>query len=187
MGPRTVIHLASRVALRDTATMSDGIKALAKQYHGELLRILRSRLRNEADAADLAQEAYARLLKYPRELSGAELRNMLFRIADNLLTDHWRWSRVRQHDSHVALEALNVESHDPAQDRRLAAQQQLEQLIGRMPDKRRTVFILSRLYGLTNAEVARQCGISLKTVEKHLTLALAECHAFALECSREVS
>jgi RNA polymerase sigma-70 factor (ECF subfamily) len=35
------------------------------------------------------------------------------------------------------------------------------------------VFVLVRIDGLSQGEVAKRCGISLKTVEKHLTKALA--------------
>ncbi len=44
----------------------------------------------------------------------------------------------------------------------------LEAIVLAMPAKRRAVFVLSRIEGLTNAEVAAHCGISIKMVEKHI-------------------
>ncbi|TAL93712.1 MAG: RNA polymerase sigma factor, partial [Rhodanobacter sp.] len=44
-----------------------------------------------------------------------------------------------------------------------------------MPDKRRTVFLLSRVEGLSNAQVAQRCGVSVKMVEKHLAKAIIQC------------
>jgi RNA polymerase sigma factor (sigma-70 family) len=166
-------------AVADTVRVSETLETLARRYHGELVRILTARLRSKQDAADLAQEAYARLLRYQGECSGDELRPMLFRIAQNLLKDHWRWRRLRGVNTHVPIEELpDMDSGRPGPDRELADEQQLarlQDLILKMPDKRRTVFVLSRIHGLTNVEIAKRCGISAKTVEKHIAIALAEC------------
>jgi RNA polymerase sigma-70 factor (family 1) len=47
------------------------------------------------------------------------------------------------------------------------------QIIDRLPCRCREVYILSREKGLTNSEIASRLLISVKTVEKHLTKALA--------------
>lgn len=180
MDNTNVAALASCVAIDDTGRVPDTVEALARRHYAELLRILRTRLRSEQDAADLAQEAYARLLRYEGQFTAEELRRTLFRIARNLLTDHWRWSRLRSADTHLPIDELNIDSSEPGPDRRLAAEQQLarlEEIILAMPEKRRAVFILSRIQGLSNSEVAEHCGISIKTVEKHLAIALADCRA----------
>ena len=43
-----------------------------------------------------------------------------------------------------------------------------------MPPQRRSVFLMSRTRGLSNKEIAENLQISVKTVERHMTLALAE-------------
>ncbi|MBL8268767.1 RNA polymerase sigma factor [Steroidobacter sp.] len=158
--------------------MSDTVEALARRYHAELLRILRARLPNAQDADDLAQEAYTRLLRYEGRIEPDQLRPVLFRIASNLMTDHWRWMRLRQAGTQLPIEELEFDSEEPSHDRHVDAEQQLrrlEQVVLGMPEKRRLVFLLSRIEGLSNAEIATRCGISIKTVEKHLAIALAEC------------
>ena len=40
--------------------------------------------------------------------------------------------------------------------------------IEKLPEKRRQVFLKTKIDGLKNKEVAEQLGISIKTVEKHL-------------------
>lgn len=170
--------VAMCVVVDDTEHVSKAVETLARRYHAELLRILTARLGSDQDAADLAQESYARLLRYQGQHSGEELRRMLFRIANNLLTDHWRWGRLRGADTHVSIDAIDLESERPSHDRELAAEQQLarlEEIVLAMPDKRRNVFVLSRVHGLSNVEIARHLGISAKTVEKHIAIALAEC------------
>ena len=50
----------------------------------------------------------------------------------------------------------------------------MQDLISKMPIQRRTVFVMSRNQGMTNKQIAEALQISVKTVERHMTLALAE-------------
>jgi RNA polymerase sigma-70 factor (ECF subfamily) len=43
-----------------------------------------------------------------------------------------------------------------------------------MPSQRRAIFMMSRDKGMSNKEIAESLQISVKTVERHMTLALAE-------------
>jgi RNA polymerase sigma-70 factor (ECF subfamily) len=48
----------------------------------------------------------------------------------------------------------------------------VQQMVEKMPDKRKKVFTMSRYDGLTNKEIANQLNLSLSTVENHLNKAL---------------
>ncbi|WP_341724257.1 sigma-70 family RNA polymerase sigma factor [Pseudoxanthomonas putridarboris] len=166
-----------------TEVVPDDIENVAREYHAELLRMLRARLPNAQDAQDLAQEAYARVMRYQGQLKGEELRLMLFRIAQNLITDHYRWNRLRE-NAHFPIEDMKFElsSEEPTHDRRLDNTQRLkrlEKIVLAMPERRRAVFLLSRIEGLTNVEIARRRGITVKAVEKHIAKAIAECRNLA--------
>ena len=43
-----------------------------------------------------------------------------------------------------------------------------------MPETRKRIFILSRVKGLKNREIAEEMGVSIKTVEYHISKALEE-------------
>ena len=43
-----------------------------------------------------------------------------------------------------------------------------------LPPQRRTIFALSRQENLSRQEIARRLGVSVRTVDKHLELALRE-------------
>jgi RNA polymerase sigma-70 factor (family 1) len=48
----------------------------------------------------------------------------------------------------------------------------LMKAIDELPEKRKRVFILSKLEGKSNKEIAQELNISVNTVERHMTLAL---------------
>lgn len=50
----------------------------------------------------------------------------------------------------------------------------LHELVSKMPPVRQRVFVMSRYQHMMNKEIAKQLGISEKTVEVHITLALKE-------------
>ncbi len=171
-------HIALRPAFAGREKDApDNLESLAGRYSADLLGYLRSRV-PEQDAADIAQEAFVRLLGYRSSENEEGLRKLLFRIAQNLLTDHWRWSRTHAVERHVALDDVQLPASLPTQEAHFSSRKRLrklEQTILKLPPKCRRVFVLSRIEGLSNAEVAQRCGISVKMVEKHLVQALARC------------
>ena len=49
----------------------------------------------------------------------------------------------------------------------------LDQAVSEMPAQRQKVFIMSRTLLMSNDEIAQSLGISKRTVEKHISIALA--------------
>lgn len=174
----------SKLAGRPPA--QEGAEALARfdealeRHRPELLRYLRTKVANEADAADIAQDACTRLLVYRnRPGSGVDPRLMLFRIANHLVVDHYRHHRRRHAGEHVTLDEIGpLPSGEPAQVERIAAQRALQALkraIARLPPRQRLVFMLNRFHGLTYAQIARKLEISETMVEKHIARAMLAC------------
>lgn len=156
----------------------DGVEQFLRRHQDELLHFLKGRLAQPQDAGDLAQETSARLLRYRSGHSDASLRLLMFRIARNLLKDHWRWSRLHAIEEPTDPVELVCASEEPSHEEQADGRQRLrrlEEVIVGLPDKCRTVFVLSRINGLSNAQVAQRCGISVKMVEKHLARAMADC------------
>ena len=154
----------------------------AYRDHSDAVRnLLRRRLDNEDDVAELTQEAYLRLLCY-RDRGPEALKYLLFRLATNLAVSHRRSSRVRHEARHLCADAMELPDGGPSaeeaceNDERLAlAAAALRSLPGRC----RRVFEQSRLDGVRHREIARRHGISLRLVEKHITRARATLRAEA--------
>jgi len=147
----------------------------------ELMRYVRTRVNNEADAADLVQETCSRVVKYRNDPQLSDLRSMTFRIVNNLLVDFYRSNSRHHADAHVTLEdAGQLSASDRPQLEQVAASQTmaiLKQTIIELPPKCRLVFMLSRFDGLQNQAIAKKLDISIKMVEKHIARAMVACRA----------
>lgn len=154
------------------------VRELIRQHHGSLMHLLRRRMRVAEDAADVAQEAYVRMLQYEgsRELHSPF--SMLVRIAINLANDLGRSEQVRRVSQQCSIEDIELAADTPTPEHELAASQDLELLmdaVRQLPPRCRQVFLLSRAEHMTYAQIAAHCGISVKMVEKHISHALAFC------------
>jgi RNA polymerase sigma-70 factor (ECF subfamily) len=164
----------------ETLPSSDGsVDTFVREHQTELLNFFRGRVTRPQDAADLAQESWSRMMHYRLD-TVASSRGLLFTIARNVLKNHWRWSTLRQIEQSTDFTELEVSSEAPGPERHLQAQldlKALEAAVIALPPKCRMVFLLSRIEGLSNAEVAQRCGVSVKMVEKHLAKAVLACRA----------
>jgi RNA polymerase sigma-70 factor (ECF subfamily) len=149
---------------------------LARAYteRGARLRAIASRAGPE-EAADLVQEAFLKTVEAGGKAEVEKPVNLLFRIARNAVID-----RLRSKGRAAALfrnEEADAADSSASPERILIASERLKRAmacIEHMPPKRREVFLLHRLEGLSYAEIARQAGISIKTVEKHMACAMAQ-------------
>jgi RNA polymerase sigma factor (sigma-70 family) len=147
--------------------------ALFRKHHETVLRLLRRRLSNEDDVAELAQEAFLRVLRY-RECKPAARRYLLMRTALNLAASHLRQARCNK--PHVSLHELEIVQDAPGLDDQLdqaQCEQRLLVAIDGLPARRREVLLLRLVQELSYREIAERCGISLAAVEKHLWRAQA--------------
>ena len=141
--------------------------------YADLTRFLRRLCGDPALAEDLAQEAGMRLIATMRRETVGQPRAFLFHAAANLARDHLRRQLVAQ--EHTAAQ----EAYEPAPgaDQIAAVRQEVAlvaQAIGDLPARARAVLQLARVEGYSQKEIAARLGIAPKTVENHLTRALAQ-------------
>lgn len=144
-------------------------------------------VKDRETAADLAQESYARVLAVER--SGetiAEPRALLYRTARNLVIDGHRRNEVRGQNlsadadaPEAVVEGLAAPSACEPEVSAMSSQAvgALLAAIGELPLRCREAFILHKFDGLSQADVARQMGISVTMVERHIKLGMLACRA----------
>jgi RNA polymerase sigma factor (sigma-70 family) len=149
---------------------------IRSQFRG-LLQFLRARTATEQDAEDAAQESMTKLLRYRESEPPAVWKQLLYRIAVNVANDQFRVALTHHSKEHVALDGLDIATTEHSPEQRAVYEQQvahLTQAILELPPKCQRVYLLKRVHGMSRTEIAERCGISVKTVEKHLATALAQ-------------
>jgi RNA polymerase sigma-70 factor (ECF subfamily) len=150
---------------------------LVHDYSGLLYRVALSLVRNPAEAEDVVQDVFLRVLERKRELAAiVDLRPWLVRIAWNLALDRYRRVRPRQMDDLFA-EAL-VSADLPA-DQALDEAGRIRQVLGaieRLPGKEREALLLSAMDELSTVEIAAVLGRSESSVRSLLFRARAHLH-----------
>lgn len=123
-------------------------------------------------ATDVGQETFLKI--WEKQLSpdsGKEIA-LLFKIASNILI-----SRIRKDKSALNYrKSMVVRNEDDTPADQLEydeLKKKYEHALQALSDKQRTVFLLSRVEELSYLEMSQQLGISVKAVEKRMSLALA--------------
>lgn len=146
------------------------------EHRGWLHGWLRRRLSSQADAADLTQDVFLRLLRSRQVERVEEPRAFLTTLARRTLFTFWRRREIEQ----AYLDALQSlpEASAPSAEQQAQARQALEaldRLLGGLPASVREVFLCSRLDGMTHVDIARTTGLSVATVERHMKRAYLHC------------
>jgi RNA polymerase sigma-70 factor (ECF subfamily) len=153
---------------------------LERRHGSRLRRFLASRLRSAAaDASDLVQEVFLRLLRIDRHETIRSSESYLFTIAFHVLHQHaLRRSAAPETMDIAALveELASGPDNDPAG--RAETQQRLEALQGALQElspKAQAVLLLHRRDGYSLEEIGTQLGVSRAMAAKYLAKALLHC------------
>jgi RNA polymerase sigma-70 factor (ECF subfamily) len=149
----------------ESARSEIDLAALVATYSSLLFRVAHSVLRSRAEAEDVVQDVFVRVLEHHRSLTAVrDMRVWLVRIAWNLAIDRRRRIRPQQFDEGFAdsLVARNL----PA-DEALNEAQRLRSVLReleRLPRAERDVLLLSVVEELGTAEMAEVLGRSESAV-----------------------
>lgn len=153
------------------------MQELYLDHHPWLQSLLRKRLGNREDAADLAHDTFVRVMR--SELSPTdpcEPRGFLATVARGLVADLFRRRTLEQ--AYLEYLVALPEEQAPSPEDQAQAQQALlevDALLRALPTKVRQAFLLAQLEELPYAEIARRLGISHRTVSNYLTRAMEHC------------
>ncbi|WP_319482021.1 sigma-70 family RNA polymerase sigma factor [uncultured Draconibacterium sp.] len=122
-------------------------------------------------ATDIAQETFLKIWEKQNKIDDDRVKGLLFKIANNLFVSYYRKEK-RSFEFFKHYEP-DENTRNPEED--LVFEQLKENYsyaLKRMPEKQRTVFLMSRVDQLTYNEIAEMVGVSVKAVEKRMRLAL---------------
>ena len=153
------------------AGLVDGLRAGSRDAFEQLYELYRARIYNLAlrivqspeDARDITQDVF---VKVYRRLPGSRLTDLqlkpwLYRVAVNACYDHLRTRKVHRDIDVVSdTRAMPVDTFEQAEMSQL-----VEQTLGDLSERHRTVLVLKDIHGLRHDEIAGILGISRGATE----------------------
>ncbi|MBW2368918.1 MAG: RNA polymerase sigma factor [Deltaproteobacteria bacterium] len=167
------IHTQDRHVASDDelpAESDQGFDAVYAQCNNALNRYLSRRLNSKEDVEDMAQEVYLRFVQHYRPRKKSPL-GFLYKIASNLIKDHFRRQSARFADAHVNYEDVELASPMASPEEILRSRQGIEafnKVLETLNPTMRRVFLLHRFCGLTHEEIAYEMEISKNVVHNHI-------------------
>lgn len=154
------------------------VARLFREHNRALVGFLTTRLHSISEAMEVAQEAYVRVLQLDKPGASNLLRAYLFRVALNLAIDRLRHRTVeaRVHCADPDLIDLAEDLCDP--ERHVVAQEELGVIAGclrELPEKCGKAFLMYRLEGETQEQIAKHLGVSDRMVNMYIRQAMLYC------------
>lgn len=162
----------------------EGVRAVFVTLRRRLARAV-SRIVPPRDIEDIVQETYVRVCQVAQPEAIRHPRSFLYQTARNLALDHAKRADFRLVDSLDAEsdpeQYLGITDAGDATYDQVAARQEFEffcEAVRQLPVQCRRAFVLRKVYGYSQKEIAQALNLSENTVEKHIALGIKRCGYF---------
>lgn len=170
--------LATRAASSDSELVTSlragdqsAFRSIFDRYHVQLHRYLIRRGVEDTAAEDIVQNAFIAIWEKRETLDPSQsVRGYLYRVCHNRAANHFR-DRSKFVDMDDARESALVATQETDLSYK-ELKSAVDRVVSELPDRRRAVFELCFINGLTYREAAAALEISAKTVENQMGHAL---------------
>jgi RNA polymerase sigma-70 factor (ECF subfamily) len=185
-----VLAVPARLPTRSHMTDEDGLvrraaagepaafRALFDRHKSDVARLVWRMLGAPADLDDVVQEVFVQVYRSLKDFRGqAKFTTWLHRVTVNVVLMHRRSARSRPVLTEEAPSDLVADSAQTLPDEDAERRERMrafQRLLGRLADKKRIVFVLHELEGMTPAEIAEVVGAPVLTVRTRLFYARRE-------------
>ncbi len=140
-----------------------------------------SRIVPPHEIEDIVQETYVRVCQFKPKSDIRTPRALMVKIARNLALDHikraeWRLTSRIEEDSEMEVGEASRLADETFN--RVTSDEEFAQFceaVRQLPLQCRRVFVLKKVYGYSQREIARELEISESTVEKHIAKGMKLC------------
>jgi RNA polymerase sigma-70 factor (ECF subfamily) len=157
-----------------TADELQWFKEIFDTYYDSIRSYAWYKTGNTELADDIVQEVFLKLWQIRYKTNPDTIKSLLYTIANNLIKSHYRHLNVVYRFEKKKKES-DEESGQMSADESIRTEEfqaELETALARMPESARITLMMNRLENLTYEEIAQRLGISIKAVEKRMSIAL---------------
>ena len=150
---------------------------LFKQTFPRMLGYCRLFVQDQSQSNDLVQECFVKLWEKRETIQALQsIESLMFVMLRNRCLNYLRDRKIHLNEKNINLVDENELQHLYQLDFSGKEERTLEEIlveairetIEKLPEKRKLVFIKTKIEGKKNKEVAAEMGISIKAIEKHL-------------------
>jgi RNA polymerase sigma-70 factor (ECF subfamily) len=168
------LHIESELIVGLRKSDHSSFQLLFDRYSEPLFMFALSYLKSRDTAEDLVQEVFLKIWNNRKSLrTDTCFRSYLFTIALNSIYKHLKkLAKLNEfkHDLLVDFSDSEIDLNDHSDYQALI--DKLNELVSRMPERRRQVFTKKKFEGKSLKEIAEELDITPKTVEYHITEAM---------------
>ncbi|MEI9988975.1 MAG: sigma-70 family RNA polymerase sigma factor [Rhizomicrobium sp.] len=154
---------------------------LDARFRAPLMAFFLRRVGNRSEAEDLTQETFVRLIGSHSFEQAEQANAYVFRVASNLLRDRARTAVRWKKHPHSPVDPQTIDQfarqfvEDRGPERVLIGRESLVEVLRNLDElgeRTKSIFILFRLEGMKQKDIAALYGIGVSTVEKHVMQAM---------------
>ena len=146
----------------------------------QLARVV-SRIVPPQDIEDIVQATYVRVCQYNTRNQIQEPKALMLSVARNLALDHVKRAEYKltatlgsdaELESALSRDAIDEAYHAVTSNEEFA---RFCDAVRQLPQQCRRVFVLKKVYGYSQREIAAELGVAESTVEKHISTGMHHC------------
>lgn len=151
---------------------TSAFEILFHRYYRFLCLYASSVIHDDDEGEEIVQEMFFRIWDKRNQLEiRSSVKNYLYRSVKNLCINYITHNKIKsEYTGKILSEWSTREDGESYFEPELA--EKIEKYIDELPEKRKNIFRMSREAGLKYHEIAEQLGISVKTVEAQMGMAL---------------
>jgi RNA polymerase sigma-70 factor (ECF subfamily) len=170
-----------RLIARAAAGETSAFRLLYERYRSDVARLVYRMLGGRGDLDDVIQEVFVQVYKSLKDFRGqAKFSTWLHRVTVNVVLMHRRAARSRPVFADEPAREAAVQGYDVRPDEDAERRERVRafgRLLDRLADKKRIVFVLHELEGISPGEIAQIVGAPVLTVRTRLFYARREIEA----------
>jgi RNA polymerase sigma-70 factor (ECF subfamily) len=140
------------------------VTTIYKEFHSELLRYVKSKVRSREDAEDILQNVFIKISSNLNKLTeDVKIKSWLFTITRNTIIDYYRTNANKKK---VAIGEQLFESDDP--DPTKGLDQCINSMISLLPEEYRMIIIDSEITGIKQKDLADKYGIAYPSMRSRV-------------------
>jgi len=158
----------------------EAFEILYRRFYARLYNFSLKITREASVAQDIVHEVFMKIWENRAHLEGNSYGALLYKMTRNMCFNYLKHKKVvlnksidlnscRQWEELYRIEFVK---DDPYLLIEKELEEQFQEIVNDLPERCREVFILSRVNGMKNREIALELNLSLKAIEKHISYAL---------------